>query len=929
MKKVLSILAILVFSLLLVSCKDKEDLAQGYLDSAYDSLSVVVSDPSNVTGNFQVPTTLANGVTAVWTSSNTGVATVGTPASGFSLVTVNRPLMGEDDVELTLSVVLSVPSALDETDILTKEWSVVITVIANTVEIIVVDDIEDVLAITDASYDEEYQVTLDDMTIFAKGSDTAFAYDGTGIIAINYGDQDLLVQGSVYTIAGTINWYYGLWEIQDWTATVQSSSTAQVPTKEVVTSVDTKIDALIADGQNLPATGDPTDGNMEPIYATVTGIVHLIPLDTSDYNTYIVDTTYDEDTWVKGTAGVPAEGFMVYYNTLDFTTLRLYDGLEVTIDVVIYTYRSNNNAFAIYYVGGPEGISANLSDTEKQAIDAGSLSVPLSTTEAITLELPATGANGSTIVWSFTDTEDTNNSYVNLTTGAVTVPTGEQVTVGITATVSFTGLDDIVVDFEIKIGEYPISTVAEAIALGDGAIVRVVGIVTDTTDSAGYGAYWLQDASGALDLFNKYSVFTEDMIGKTYEVIGEIDLYNGLWEIVVADEADLVEVTGDDALTMPTAVDISDMTLDAETLLPYQGMLVDLSGFVLEDDLDATYTSSFTIYFVNDAGEQISVRLDKDVPGFADFVTTIASATAGTAFDFTNVIVGWYNGPQLLVPSNATIVAGTAYTNQQLLDSAAALLSVPAANAEVVSNLTLPSTGIFDTTVAWTSSNTDVITTTGTVTRPANGSGDATVTLSYVVSLDTLSTTAIEIIFTVLEAPAVAPTGTLVIYEAYGGGGNTGSIYTNDYIVLYNGTDAAIDLTGYSVQYASSTGTTWSKTDLTGSIAAGAYYLIQEGAGSGGTTALPTPDATGTLSMSGTKFKLALVNSTTLLTGANPTSDSSVIDFVGFGNADAFEGTVAPELSNTTSGQRTSFIDTNDNGADFAAVATDLSYLAG
>jgi hypothetical protein len=47
--------------------------------------------------------------------------------------------------------------------------------------------------------------------------------------------------------------------------------------------------------------------------------------------------------------------------------------------------------------------------------------------------------------------------------------------------------------------------------------------------------------------------------------------------------------------------------------------------------------------------------------------------------------------------------------------------------------------------------------------------------------------------------------GTLMIYEVYGGGGNSGAYYTHDYIVLYNGTSEAIDLSGYSVQYASAT----------------------------------------------------------------------------------------------------------------------------
>jgi predicted extracellular nuclease len=87
----------------------------------------------------------------------------------------------------------------------------------------------------------------------------------------------------------------------------------------------------------------------------------------------------------------------------------------------------------------------------------------------------------------------------------------------------------------------------------------------------------------------------------------------------------------------------------------------------------------------------------------------------------------------------------------------------------------------------------------------------------------------------------------VAISQVYGGGGNSGATYTNDFIELYNPGNSAVDITGWSVQYASATGTSWQVTALSGTIQPGNYYLIQEAAGSGGTTPLPTPDATGTI----------------------------------------------------------------------------------
>lgn len=44
----------------------------------------------------------------------------------------------------------------------------------------------------------------------------------------------------------------------------------------------------------------------------------------------------------------------------------------------------------------------------------------------------------------------------------------------------------------------------------------------------------------------------------------------------------------------------------------------------------------------------------------------------------------------------------------------------------------------------------------------------------------------------------------VVISEVYGGGGNSGAAYTQDFVELYNPTAAAVSLDGTSVQYRSS-----------------------------------------------------------------------------------------------------------------------------
>ena len=169
---------------------------------------------------------------------------------------------------------------------------------------------------------------------------------------------------------------------------------------------------------------------------------------------------------------------------------------------------------------------------------------------------------------------------------------------------------------------------------------------------------------------------------------------------------------------------------------------------------------------------------------------------------------------------------------------------------------------------------------------------------------------------------AASTTPQVVISQVYGGGGNSGAIYTNDFIELFNRGASSVNLNGWSVQYASAAGTSWTTTPVTNvSLAPGQYYLIKEASGGAVGATLPMADATGTINMSGTNGKVALVNTTSAFTGACPTG-TNIIDLVGYGStANCFEGTAATvATSNITAAFRGSngCTDNNENSTDFA-----------
>ena len=174
------------------------------------------------------------------------------------------------------------------------------------------------------------------------------------------------------------------------------------------------------------------------------------------------------------------------------------------------------------------------------------------------------------------------------------------------------------------------------------------------------------------------------------------------------------------------------------------------------------------------------------------------------------------------------------------------------------------------------------------------------------------------------------PPTTVKISQVYGGGGNSGSTYTNDFIEIFNEDVKPIDISLWSVQYNSAGATgTWQVTSLcpAGSgciLAPGHYYLVQESQGNGGTTSLPAPDAVGAsggILMSATNGKVALVASTTPLNGACPTG-GNLVDLVGYGSANCSETIATPALTNTSAAVRrgNGCIDTDNNFNDFVTI---------
>ncbi|MDE6407233.1 MAG: lamin tail domain-containing protein, partial [Anaeroplasmataceae bacterium] len=187
---------------------------------------------------------------------------------------------------------------------------------------------------------------------------------------------------------------------------------------------------------------------------------------------------------------------------------------------------------------------------------------------------------------------------------------------------------------------------------------------------------------------------------------------------------------------------------------------------------------------------------------------------------------------------------------------------------------------------------------------------------------------------TVSITPIAVPQ--VMIYAVYGAGGNSGASYKNDFIILYNASNEDIDLTDWSLQYATAgTNNTINKGNiysLEGTIKSYGFYIIVA-ASAGDASELPfleTADSSNLLNLAASNFQLYLSTTSTQITPSSY-NQSSYVDMIGAGTASHSETAAAPAPSATAYIRRKALKDTNDNSADFELVdftgANDFTFL--
>ncbi|WP_308637869.1 immunoglobulin-like domain-containing protein [Paenibacillus silvisoli] len=675
---------------------------------------------SNVTQAVTLPTTGQNGTTVTWSSD--------APSTISTTGAVTRPAYGAGNATVTLTATITKGTVSE-----TKTFTLTVLELEQT-DAEAVSAAKSTLAITYGGTDSATSVTqaltlpttgLNGTTI-SWSSDTPTTITTSGAVTRPvYGAGNATVTLTATITKGTVS------ETKTFTLTVLELE-------------QTDAEAVSAAKSTLAITYGGTD--------SATSVTQALTLPTTGLNGTTISWSSDTPTTITTSGAVtrPVYGAGNATVTLTATITKGTASETKTFTITVLELEQTD----------AEAVNAAKSTL---AITYGGTDTASNVTQAVTL--PTTGQNGTTVTWS-SDTPATIT-----TSGAVTRPVygAGNATVTLTATIT-KGTASETKTFTLTVPEL-VQTDAEAVSTAKSTLVITYGgsdsatsvtqaLTLPTTGLNGTTISWSSDAPSTIST-------TGAVTRPAY----------GAGNATVTLTATITKGTASETKTFTLTVPELVQT-DAEAVSAAKSTLAITYGGT---DSATSVTQAVTLPTIGLNGTTIS--WSSDTPAT---ITTLGAVTRPT-----------YGTGNATVTLTATITKGTAsetktftltvleleQTDAEAVNAAKSTLAITYGGTDTASNVTqavtLPTTGQNGTTVTWSSDAPSTISTTGAVTRPAYGAGNATVTLTATITKGTASETKTftltvpELVQTDAEAVSAAKS-TLVI--TYGGSDSATSV---------------------------------------------------------------------------------------------------------------------------------------------------------
>ena len=406
-----------------------------------------------------------------------------------------------------------------------------------------------------------------------------------------------------------------------------------------------------------------------------------------------------------------AEILVYYFSDADsLEALEQYLGRTITITLVYYTDHASNGIMMSYYGDGTDVVVAELNDAQKLALDIKTLEETVFFTAGDALTLPTSGANGTTYTnWVSKDLTliASDGSYV----AAPSEPTE----VIFTATATLGDETDTV---EITVNSLAVITIEEAIEVDPEGYVMITGKILEII--GGNKGFYLYDGTGIIYVrdTNFYDDNRDDIKkGDSWTFVGARTNYRGLPQIGSLD-----------SFETSTATFADDENLGFTTLEAIiAGDIVPGAKYYIYGTVELE-VGRFTDSFVVDGDDRVQIHFNSNASVIQTFEgKEIVIEIRPFQFDYD--------------PSYVTFIGTADDVQEGITDAQKNELAASAIDLGLVTlteNVTLPAVGKFDLPLVWTSSNTNVLSNTGEVTKAATPQ-DVVLTLTVGTGADAYS----------------------------------------------------------------------------------------------------------------------------------------------------------------------------------------------
>ncbi len=537
-------------------------------------------------------------------------------------------------------------------------------------------------ALVTANIDKE--ILVEDVAVYGDISAGYYLVAQDGSIAFVYGKRVPadVPTGKVFGVVGKVADYYGAYQLEVSRVQLIEDGTVGTPTHA---SLDyTELAAL-----ELPAAGS----NVINHFAfTLSNVKVVIDADKEEnYNTFIVDKDLPADTPLTKDNAV-----MIYYQS-EIDELRAIEGVEIAkLNLIMNGYRTDKLVWYASFFNFEGDIELNL--TPEQALDAaenkakGLINDRYYVNDNITLLDQSTAV---TIEW------ETSHPDIISLEGVVTVP--ETVT-DVTLTLTITSTEDETerkVSITVTVGDLETSDISTLLAAANKKVFRIEGIITSFGP---YNSFTMEDATGAVAFrIGGAHAATENLpfaVGTKISAIVARNAYKGLiqGELVGGSESmnKHIKVVSEEN-ELPVAIDLDEVELTNEALLPHQSRLVNLNNLLITayatDDYD-----NITMTLMRADGQTIKFKYDSRVIIENNPLTTLK------VDDFVNIVaapLSWDNGPLVMFGSSGEVVKVETISDDLKVDFDLNLFA-PVGSYGQAGELVLPETGeLFNSVITY------------------------------------------------------------------------------------------------------------------------------------------------------------------------------------------------------------------------------------